>query len=144
MNDLIARLRAAYNKSADELHEEAADALEQLQRERDLAPRDASGAHERWNLACNDYADMKDRAEAAEAELAKRPSARLWDETSEALGKLRRLFAEREAELALVKGLLREVAQQFTRDDDLPNNLLSRIDAAMQGGSDEHQVLPKA
>jgi hypothetical protein len=32
--------------------------------------------------------------------------------------------------------LLREVAGCFTRDDDLPNNLLTRIDAALaaQGG----------
>ncbi|WP_440110241.1 hypothetical protein [Acidovorax sp. BL-A-41-H1] len=41
-----------------------------------------------------------------------------------------------EQQLEAMRNLLREVAACFTRDDDLPNNLLPRIDAALpaQGG----------
>jgi len=36
------------------------------------------------------------------------------------------------AEIALLRGLLGEVATKFTRDDDLPDELLPRIDVALK------------
>lgn len=38
-----------------------------------------------------------------------------------------------DAKVALLAGLLNEVRENFTRDDDLPNDLLPRIDEALKG-----------
>ena len=37
------------------------------------------------------------------------------------------------AEVEALRSLLREVGDNFTRDDDLPDDLLPRIDAALRG-----------
>lgn len=49
------------------------------------------------------YQEAADALEQLVRELDERPTKRLWDETSEALGTLRAKFAEQGAELARVK-----------------------------------------